>query len=182
MVEFAGWSMPVQYKDSPINSHMHTRQHCSIFDVSHMLQVRGISFSKFAWLDIVCSLYWLYHPLCVSQTEQSPRKRQSQVYRVYDRWRYSRAEGQPGETNACKQRHTRMHLILPHTDTLFSHFYLQGTLTLFTNDKGGINDDLIVTKTDQGYLYVVSNAGCADKDSANMKVSSLQTSKLWMDL
>lgn len=33
-------------------------------------------------------------------------------------------------------------------------------------------DDLIVTKTDQGYLYVVSNAGCADKDSAHMKVNS----------
>lgn len=46
----------------------------------------------------------------------------------------------------------------------------QGSLTLFTNEKGGIIDDLIVTKTDQGYLYVVSNAGCADKDSANMKV------------
>uniref|UniRef100_A0A8C2KX54 Aminomethyltransferase n=1 Tax=Cyprinus carpio TaxID=7962 RepID=A0A8C2KX54_CYPCA len=40
MVEFAGWSMPVQYKDSHINSHMHTRQHCSIFDVSHMLQTK----------------------------------------------------------------------------------------------------------------------------------------------
>uniref|UniRef100_A0A8C7VBC8 Aminomethyltransferase, mitochondrial n=1 Tax=Oncorhynchus mykiss TaxID=8022 RepID=A0A8C7VBC8_ONCMY len=48
----------------------------------------------------------------------------------------------------------------------------QGTLTLFTNYKGGMNDDLIVTKTDQGYLYVVSNAGCADKDTANMKVST----------
>lgn len=46
----------------------------------------------------------------------------------------------------------------------------QGSLTLFTNEKGGIIDDLIVTKTDQGYLYVVSNAGCADKDSALMKV------------
>ncbi len=33
-------------------------------------------------------------------------------------------------------------------------------------------DDLIVTKTDQGYLYVVSNAGCADKDSAHMKVNT----------
>lgn len=32
-------------------------------------------------------------------------------------------------------------------------------------------DDLIVTKTDQGYLYVVSNAGCADKDLAHMKVN-----------
>lgn len=47
----------------------------------------------------------------------------------------------------------------------------QGTLTLFTNDKGGIIDDLIVTRTDQSYLYVVSNAGCSDKDSARMKVS-----------
>lgn len=48
----------------------------------------------------------------------------------------------------------------------------QGTLTLFTNEKGGIIDDLIVTKTDQGHLYVVSNAGCADKDSAHMKVNT----------
>ena len=39
MVGFAGWSMPVQYKDSHIVSHMHTREHCSVFDVSHMLQV-----------------------------------------------------------------------------------------------------------------------------------------------
>lgn len=44
-------------------------------------------------------------------------------------------------------------------------------MTLFTNEQGGIIDDLIVTKTDQGYLYVVSNAGCADKDSAHMKVN-----------
>lgn len=44
-------------------------------------------------------------------------------------------------------------------------------MSLFTTEAGGIIDDLIVTKTDQGYLYVVSNAGCADKDSAHMKVS-----------
>lgn len=34
-------------------------------------------------------------------------------------------------------------------------------------------DDLIVTKTDQDYLYVVSNAGCADKDSAHMQASNI---------
>ncbi|XP_028824334.1 aminomethyltransferase, mitochondrial-like isoform X2 [Denticeps clupeoides] len=45
----------------------------------------------------------------------------------------------------------------------------QGALSLFTSSSGGILDDLIVTKTDQGYLYVVSNAGCAEKDSAHMK-------------
>ncbi|XP_043102758.1 aminomethyltransferase, mitochondrial [Puntigrus tetrazona] len=109
MVEFAGWSMPVQYKDSHINSHMHTRQHCSVFDVSHMLQTK-----------------------------------------VYGRDRVKFIES----------------LIVGDIAELKDN---QGTLSLFTNIKGGIMDDLIVTKTDQGYLYVVSNAGCADKDSAHMQ-------------
>ncbi|XP_058534662.1 aminomethyltransferase, mitochondrial isoform X2 [Ochotona princeps] len=38
MVAFAGWSLPVQYQDSHTASHLHTRHHCSLFDVSHMLQ------------------------------------------------------------------------------------------------------------------------------------------------
>lgn len=109
MVGFAGWSMPVQYKDSHIVSHMHTREHCSIFDVSHMLQIKvhGKDRIKFMESLVVADI----------------------------------AELQDN----------------------------QGTLTLFTNEKGGILDDLIVTKTNQNYLYVVSNAGCADKDSALMK-------------
>ncbi|MGH0182832.1 UNVERIFIED_CONTAM: hypothetical protein FKN15_010554 [Acipenser sinensis] len=111
MVEFAGWSMPVQYKDSHIASHLHTRQHCSIFDVSHMLQskVHGKDRVKFIESLIV------------------------------------------GDVAELKDN--------------------QGTLSLFTNEKGGIMDDLIVTKTSLGYLYVVSNAGCADKDSAHMQVT-----------
>lgn len=41
LVEFAGWSMPVQYSNlTIIQSTLHTRQHASLFDVSHMLQVR----------------------------------------------------------------------------------------------------------------------------------------------
>nr|XP_019944396.1 PREDICTED: aminomethyltransferase, mitochondrial [Paralichthys olivaceus] len=112
MVEFAGWSMPVQYKDSHIASHMHTREHCSIFDVSHMLQtkVHGKDRVKFMESLVVADIAEL-------------------------------------KDN-------------------------QGTLSLFTTEKGGIIDDLIVTRTDQGYLYVVSNAGCADKDSALMKVNA----------
>ncbi|XP_062977113.1 aminomethyltransferase, mitochondrial isoform X2 [Elgaria multicarinata webbii] len=82
MVAFAGWSLPVQYTHSHLESHLHTRQHCSLFDVSHMLQ---------------------------------------------------------------------------------------GTLSLFTNEKGGIIDDLIVTSTSEEHLYVVSNAGCMDKDFALMQ-------------
>lgn len=48
--------------------------------------------------------------------------------------------------------------------------HLQGTLTLLTNERGGIVDDLIVTNTLEDHLYVVSNAGCADKDLAIMRV------------
>lgn len=41
-------------------------------------------------------------------------------------------------------------------------------LSLFTDEKGGIMDDLVVTKTCLDHLYVVSNAGCADKDFKHM--------------
>ncbi|XP_031632752.1 aminomethyltransferase, mitochondrial [Contarinia nasturtii] len=44
LVDFAGFLLPVQYGNFSITaSHLHTRQHASIFDVSHMLQtyVRG---------------------------------------------------------------------------------------------------------------------------------------------
>jgi glycine cleavage system aminomethyltransferase T len=36
MVPFAGWSMPIQYKDSIMDSTIACRKHASIFDVSHM--------------------------------------------------------------------------------------------------------------------------------------------------
>ncbi|KAJ2818651.1 hypothetical protein IWW50_005740 [Coemansia erecta] len=42
------------------------------------------------------------------------------------------------------------------------------TLSLFTNDKGGIEDDTIITQQKDS-LYVVSNAGCADKDLAHLQ-------------
>nr|XP_061841498.1 aminomethyltransferase, mitochondrial-like [Nerophis lumbriciformis] len=124
MVEFAGWSMPVQYKDSHVSSHTHTREHCSIFDVSHMLQTKVHGKDRIKFMESLV---------------------------VADVWELK--------------------------DN-------QGTLSLFTNDKGGIIDDLIVTKTDQDYLYVVSNAGCADKDSAHMKarLSELKASGCDVDL
>jgi aminomethyltransferase len=42
MVEFAGYSMPVQYADGVLKEHLWTREHAGLFDVSHMGQ---------AWLD-----------------------------------------------------------------------------------------------------------------------------------
>ena len=43
MVPFAGWEMPVGYSDQGmIASHLYTRTHASLFDVSHMLQFKYV--------------------------------------------------------------------------------------------------------------------------------------------
>jgi aminomethyltransferase len=50
MVAFAGYSMPVQYRDGVLKEHLWTREHAGLFDVSHMGQarLRGVSpFSAF---------------------------------------------------------------------------------------------------------------------------------------
>ncbi len=36
MVGFAGYEMPVQYADGVLKEHLWTREHCGLFDVSHM--------------------------------------------------------------------------------------------------------------------------------------------------
>jgi len=40
LVPFAGWEMPVQYPEGLVASHVHTRTKSSLFDVSHMGQLR----------------------------------------------------------------------------------------------------------------------------------------------
>lgn len=41
----------------------------------------------------------------------------------------------------------------------------KSVLSLFIDDKtGGILDDLIITKTNQDYLYMVTNASCKEQD------------------
>ena len=42
MVDFAGWEMPLLYRGI-LEEHRHTREQCSVFDVSHMgrLELRG---------------------------------------------------------------------------------------------------------------------------------------------
>ncbi|XP_074862138.1 aminomethyltransferase, mitochondrial isoform X2 [Carettochelys insculpta] len=109
MVNFAGWSMPVQYTLGHLESHLHTRRLCSLFDVSHMLQTKVFGRDRVTFME----------SLVVGDI----------------------AELKPD----------------------------QGTLSLFTNEEGGILDDLIVTSTSEQHLYVVSNAGCRDKDWALMQ-------------
>jgi aminomethyltransferase len=38
MVEFAGYDMPLQYADGILKEHLHVREKCGLFDVSHMGQ------------------------------------------------------------------------------------------------------------------------------------------------
>ena len=110
MVPFAGYSLPIQYgKEGIPQSHVHTRKHCSIFDVSHMLQTRIYGKDRVQVMESIT---------------------------VAD--------------------------VLGLKDNT-------GSLTLFTTEKGGIVDDLIVSKTDLDHLYVVSNAGCRHKDMPLMQ-------------
>ena len=43
-----------------------------------------------------------------------------------------------------------------------------GTLSVFTNEQGGIIDDTVVTRVSGDELYIVVNAGCREKDLAHL--------------
>ena len=45
-----------------------------------------------------------------------------------------------------------------------------GVLSFFSNEQGGIKDDLIIHNFGGNALHIVANAGCADKDVAHLKV------------
>lgn len=52
MVPFGGYLLPVSYGAEGISaSHLHTRQHCSVFDVSHMMQTEVRGRDKLAFLE-----------------------------------------------------------------------------------------------------------------------------------
>lgn len=45
---------------------------------------------------------------------------------------------------------------------------MHSTLSVFTNETGGIVDDTIISKHDDTTYYIVTNAACADKDTENL--------------
>ncbi|KAG6494480.1 hypothetical protein ZIOFF_049512 [Zingiber officinale] len=108
MVPFAGWSMPLQYKDSIMDSTLNCRAAGSLFDVSHMcgLSLRGRDAIPFLETLVVADI----------------------------------AGMRPGT----------------------------GSLTVFTNERGGAIDDSVVTKVQDDHVYLVVNAGCRDKDLAHI--------------
>ena len=109
MVPFAGWSMPIQYKDSIMDSTINCRENGSLFDVSHMcgLSLKGKDAAPFLEKLVIADVAGLA----------------------------------PGT----------------------------GTLTVFTNEKGGAIDDSVITKVTDDHIYLVVNAGCRDKDLAHIE-------------
>jgi len=108
MVEFAGWSMPINYPMGIMGEHNHCRTKAALFDVSHMAQVivRGDNRAK------------AFEALVPSNIDGLP---------------------------VGKARYT-----------------------FFTNEEGGIMDDLIVSNAGD-YLFVVVNAAMRDQDIPHMK-------------
>lgn len=108
MVEFAGYSMPVQYPLGVMGEHKHTRAKAGLFDVSHMGQVRIDGADAAQKLEALTT----------------------------------------GDLQALAPGRMRY--------------------TLFTNETGGILDDLMVTNAGD-HLFVVVNAACKTADLALMK-------------
>ena len=108
MVEFAGYDMPVQYKDGVLKEHLWTREKAGLFDVSHMGQAAIVADTH----DAVAAALETLVP------------------------------GEMLKLGVGRQRYT-----------------------VLLNDKGGILDDLMVSRpAHDGRLNIVVNAACKDRD------------------
>lgn len=105
MVNFAGWLLPVQYREAIAVSHQHTRTYASLFDVGHMMQTRVSGTYAGEFLESLT------------------------------------------------------------TSDLKNLGKGAASLTVFTDNNGGILDDLIITKDEDDRFFVVSNAGRRDEDT-----------------
>jgi aminomethyltransferase len=106
---FAGYDMPLQYRDGLRAEHLHTRSQAGLFDVSHMGQVRASGPGLYESLERALPLDF--------------------------------AGWSPG-----LQRYS-----------------------LLLNERGGIEDDLMVTRL-ADEVRIVVNAGCRQKDLARLRV------------
>ena len=104
MVEFAGYQMPIQYKDGIIQEHKFTRENAGIFDVSHMGQ------------------------LFISGSDELTED----LEKIF-----------PVNLKNLKINQSKYSFLM--------------------NEEGGIHDDLIITKMNDGYLIIL-NAACKNQD------------------
>jgi aminomethyltransferase len=113
MVPFAGYDMPVQYPAGVLKEHLHTRQLCGLFDVSHMGQL-ALRANSGKVEDAALALERLVPQDIVA-------------------------------LGAGRQRYAQ-----------------------FTNEAGGILDDLMVADFGD-HLFVVVNAACKEADEAHLR-------------
>jgi len=57
-----------------------------------------------------------------------------------------------------------------------------GTLSVMTNERGGIIDDTVITKINSDNYYVVLNAGCAEKDQKHINAHLAKAKAKGMDV
>jgi len=119
MVPYAGFEMPVLYKDqSHIQSHNWVRSKVGLFDVSHMLQ--------------------------------------------------HRIEGKDAQALLQKITPIDLDLLPPFTSSL----------SVLLNEQGGVIDDCIITRHGDESFYMVTNAGCREKDINFIKSEAKQFNNL----
>ncbi len=118
MGPFAGYDMPLYYKDGALKEHEWVRAHAGLFDVSHMGQVivEGPAAMEFV------------HKICPSDFTNAPDGR--------------------------------------------------AKYTVLTNEKGGIIDDMIVTRLAEDRFFIVINAGRKDVDLEWMKQQLLDGARM----
>ncbi len=103
-VPFAGYEMPIQYKDGIVQEHLSTREYAGFFDVSHMGQ------------------------FFIKEKENLAVTLEKII---------------PADLKKLKVNHSKYSFLL--------------------NDKGGVIDDIIITKKKDGILIIL-NAACKEKD------------------
>ena len=104
LVEFAGYSMPIQYSEGILNEHKFTRSNCGVFDVSHMGQL------------------FIY----------GGNELTEDLEKIF-----------PVNLKNLKTNQSKYSFLM--------------------NDNGGIYDDLIITKINNGY-QIILNAACKNND------------------
>ncbi len=112
-VPFAGYSMPVQYKNGVISEHLHTRNKAGFFDVSHMGQIK----------------IW------------SKNDNKEELIQNLER------------LMPCDLRNLKEN---------------RQTYTLFTNENGGVIDDLMISNKGS-YFHLVVNASQKFEDFQHLK-------------
>jgi len=129
MGPFAGWQMPIQYPAGLKAEHLHTREAASLFDVSHMGQLR------------------------VTAADGRPTTLHSQLEAAL-----------PVDFGGWAENHQKYSFLL--------------------NSAGGIEDDLMVTRLDdgtQGEVRIVTNAGNREQDLHWLRFRCPKLEFEWID-